>query len=971
MRLLLLFTILLASLSSFAQNRGIGTIRASVLDSTTKQGLPEATVSLLRGRDSSLVTFQVTGGEGEFMFRNVAEGPYQLLITYVGYQSLRRNVTITAAEPAPNLGPLYMATEAKSLNEVTVQGAPVVIKGDTLEFNAGSFKTQPNAVVEDLIKKLPGMEVERDGTVKAQGQEVKRILVDGKPFFGNDPKMATRNLPAEMIDKVQLYDRQSEQSQFSGVDDGDREKTINITTKRDRRKGVFGRQSLGMGQEPPSGPTRYQGQVGINRFDNGQQLSLIGTANNINQQNFSAEGLGNGGGLGGFGGGNNFGGGGMGGNGGGNRGGQGGNSGGNSGLPTGQQTNLTRAISGGLNFSDGLSSKVDFSASYFYNNTRTITEQTSRRENILPSAALRGAPYPDSTNITNRQSSSVSTFGNHRVNAQLIWRIDSMNTLRVIPNLVFTDNVSNSLSDSRTASNRGTPLNSSLTNYDANGRGVSGTNTLLWTHKFKRRGRTFSANLNTTLNAQVTDGFNRSKNEYFQSITNIPLSSSITGGGSLTGVGGLFAANINQRNDQRTEAMTSNLNLSYTEPLSLAKTLEFRYNLNTNDNSSDRQVFDFDERVNAYALPNERLTNRFDNIFRTQRAGMSLQTRRLKYNYTFGFDVQDANLQTNNISRDIELTRHYLNLLPNALFTYNVSRNQRLMINYRSRIQPPSVNQLQPVLNNTNPLNIQTGNPDLKPEFTNTLNINYNNFDPTTFRSLFASININQINRRIVNATAFNSAGGQVTKPVNADGYYSVTGFLNLGRSIDWSGQRINLSWATNGSFVNNISFVNDQLNKGRNLSVGQRVSINTFWKDKLDLNLSGNVSYQSAQYSLQPQQNSNFLFTSLNAFVFYQLPGRFTLTSDFSYNANSGRAAGFNQRFALWNVGVAKQLFKQKQGELRLSVYDLLNQNRSIVRNVNDTYIEDVQSLVLRRYVMLTFTYNLRKFGMTSTRRN
>ncbi|KAB7730438.1 outer membrane beta-barrel protein [Rudanella paleaurantiibacter] len=969
MRLLLLFTILLASLSSFAQNRGIGTIRASVLDSTTKQGLPEATVSLLRGRDSSLVTFQVTGGEGEFMFRNVAEGPYQLLITYVGYQTLRRNVTITAAEPTPNLGPLYMATEAKSLNEVTVQGAPVVIKGDTLEFNAGSFKTQPNAVVEDLIKKLPGMEVERDGTVKAQGQEVKRILVDGKPFFGNDPKMATRNLPAEMIDKVQLYDRQSEQSQFSGVDDGDREKTINITTKRDRRKGVFGRQSLGMGQEPPSGPTRYQGQVGINRFDNGQQLSVIGSANNINQQNFSAEGLGNGGGLGGFGGGNNFGGGGMGGNGG-NRGGQGGNSGGNSGLPTGQQTNLTRAISGGLNFSDGLTSKVDFSASYFYNNTRTITEQTSRRENILPSAALRGAPYPDSTNITNRQSSSVSTFGNHRVNAQLIWRIDSMNTLRVIPNLVFSDNVSNSLSDSRTASNRGTPLNSSLTNYDANGRGVSGTNTLLWTHKFKRRGRTFSANLNTTLNSQVTNGFNRSKNEYFQSITNIPLSSSITGGGSLTGVGGLFAANINQRNEQQTDAMTSNLNLSYTEPLSLAKTLEFRYNLNTNDNSSDRQVFDFDERVNAYTLPNERLTNRFDNIFRTQRAGVSLQTRRLKYNYTFGFDVQDANLQTNNISRDIELTRYYLNLLPNALFTYNVSRNQRLMINYRSRIQPPSVNQLQPVLNNSNPLNIQTGNPDLKPEFANTLNINYNNFDPTTFRSLFASINVNQINRRIVNATAFNSAGGQVTKPVNADGYYSITGFLNLGRSIDWSGQRVNLSWATNGSFVNNISFVNDQLNKGRNLSVGQRVSINTFWKDKLDLNLSGNVSYQSAQYSLQPQQNSNFLFTSLNAFVFYQLPGRFTLTSDFSYNANSGRAAGFNQRFALWNVGVAKQLFKQKQGELRLSVYDLLNQNRSIIRNVNDTYIEDVQSLVLRRYVMLTFTYNLRKFGMTSTRR-
>ncbi|MCY7358828.1 MAG: outer membrane beta-barrel family protein, partial [Rudanella sp.] len=638
----------------------------------------------------------------------------------------------------------------------------------------------------------------------------------------------------------------------------------------------------------------------------------------------------------------------------------------NSGLPTGAQTNLTRAMSGGLNFSDGFGKKVDFSASYFYNITRTIAEQTSRRENILPSLGRTATTGSDSTNITNRWSSSVSTFGNHRVNMQLVWRIDSMNTLRVVPNLVFTHNNATSLSDSRTASNRGTPLNTSLTNYDSDGNGVSGANTLLWTHKFARRGRTFSANLNTTLNAQNTKGFNRSKNEYFQSVAT-PGAGSLTGGGSLTGVGGLFAPVINQQNRQRTDAMTNNLTLSYTEPLSLVKTLEFRYALNTNDNTSDRRVYDFNEQNQQYDLTNVGLTNRFDNIFRTQRAGMSLQTRRLNFNYSLGFDVQDATLRSNNRTQDTELSRRYLNLLPNALFSYNVSRNQRLMVNYRSRINPPSVNQLQPVLNNTNPLNIQTGNPDLKPEFTNSLNLNYNNFNPTSFKSLFASINVNQVNRRIVNETTYNRAGGQVTKPVNANGYYFINGFMSVGRSVTWSGQRVNLNWTTNGSFTNNISFVNAQLNKGRNLSAGQGLSVNTFWKEKLDVNLGGNITYQSAQYSLQPQQNSSFLFSSINFRLFYQLPGRFTATSDLSYNANSGRAAGYNQKFALWNVGVARQLFKQKQGELRLSVYDLLNQNRSIVRNVTDTYIEDVQSIVLRRYVMLTFTYNVRKFGMMS----
>ncbi|WP_317168058.1 carboxypeptidase regulatory-like domain-containing protein [Spirosoma taeanense] len=305
MRLILVFIIALLSGSLFGQSPYAdkpGIIRGAVVDSTTRQPLLEASVSLLLARDSSLVTFGITDGEGRYVFKNVAEGQYRVLVTYVGYRSKARRISISSNNPTADAGTLDLVAQSQTLTEVQVQGerAPMAVKGDTLEFNAGSFKTQPNAQVEDLLKKLPGMEVDRDGNVKAQGQEVKKVLVDGKPFFGNDPKMATRNLPADIIDKVQVFDQQSEQSQFSGVDDGDREKTINITTKRDKRKGSFGQQSLAIGPKPQDDP-RYSARVSLNRFNDGQQVSVLGMANNINQQGFTAQDLGLGSNFGGSG----------------------------------------------------------------------------------------------------------------------------------------------------------------------------------------------------------------------------------------------------------------------------------------------------------------------------------------------------------------------------------------------------------------------------------------------------------------------------------------------------------------------------------------------------------------------------------------------------------------------------------------------------------------------------------------------
>ena len=293
------------------------TIRGTVVDSTTRKPLMEATVSLLSVRDSSMSHYMITNGDGEFTFTNVAVGNYRLLITYVGYRNKSRRISVTRDTPTIGAGTLELVPQSVNLNEVVIkqEAPPVTIKQDTIEFNAGSFKTQPNADAENMLKKLPGVDVARDGTITAQGQAVKKVLVDGKPFFGDDPKMATRNLPADIIDKIQLFDQQSDQSQFTGVDDGNRDKTINIVTKKDKRKGYFGQQSAGAGPSASSNDLRYAAKLNLNRFNEDQQISLVGQANNINQQGFTSQSIfGGGAGLGAnFGGGGGTGGGGRGG----------------------------------------------------------------------------------------------------------------------------------------------------------------------------------------------------------------------------------------------------------------------------------------------------------------------------------------------------------------------------------------------------------------------------------------------------------------------------------------------------------------------------------------------------------------------------------------------------------------------------------------------------------------------------------
>lgn len=908
---------------------GKGVIRGTVIDSTTGKPLREASVSLLQARDSSYLAYTISDGDGNFLLRNVAPGRYRLLVTYVGYENGSRLITTEGA--STDAGTIRMNQKMTTLNEVTVvqERAPITVKQDTLEFNANSFKTQPNAAVEDLLKKLPGVEVSRDGTIKAQGQTVNKVLVDGKPFFGNDPKMATRNLPADVIDKVQMYDQQSDQSSFSGIDDGNRERTINLTTKRDKRKGYFGRNSLGGGTND-----RYQANLNLNRFNNGRQMSLVGMGNNLNNQGFTAQdgaGINAGGGLAGGGGGSFM----VTSNGGG-----GGGFGGNQ-----QPTNITSSKAAGMNFRDGLGKKAEVAASYFINDVSVRTEQTSRRQNILPAQTAGGEATANRSFLTNQALTSTSRNTNHRFNMRLDWKLDSLTSLRFTPNVSYNGSRFNSLTNQEVQNQSGAALSRNTTDYGMNGNGLNGMSNILLMRKFMKEGRTFSANLNTVLNQQDTRGINQATNLFFGGTT----------GDRMT--------RINQQNEQGNNVWAHNLMLSFTEPLSLSKKLELRYNFANNLNLSSREVNDFDEVTGFYSRRNALLSNNFRNEYQTHRIGTTLQNRRLRYTYSLGFDVQQASLQGTNRTTDTTLNRSFTNLLPVGMFSYNWTRNRTLRINYRTRINAPSVSQLQPVPDNTNPLQIRLGNAGLRPEYYNTLSMTYNTYRSAGSQSFFAMMNVNQVNDRIVNSTSFNASGVQTTQPVNADGYYAVNSYVSFGRRLmPW---KINLNLNTNLGFSRGIGFVNGQTNYSRNMTLGQGLSLNSAFNGKFEFGLMGNVTYQRATYSLQSAQNNAFFTNMADANIHWQLPFRFVLTTDVLYLNNMGRSAGYNQNVTLWNAGIARQFFKNKQGELKLQVYDLLNQNKSIIRNVTDTYVEDVQNRILRRYFLLSFTYNLRKFGV------
>jgi hypothetical protein len=932
--ILLLFTIQFLS----AQNKISGT----VMDGINKFPLTDATVTIINPADSAAIGFSVADKTGYFEIKNLQKGNYLLGVTFTGYRPYTKNLNITLSQFVISLDTIFMQPDTSTLQSVVISAPPITVKKDTVEFRASSFKTKPNATVEDLLKKLPGVEVDKQGKVSAQGEEITKIYVDGKEFFSNDPKLATQNLSSDLVESIQVFDDMSDQAKFTKIDDGSRKRTINIKLKKDRKKGVFGRSSVSAGTSD-----RYEGSASFNTFNNSRQISILGGANNINRQGFTNNDL-----VSSMGGMGNISGGGM-------RGGRGGGGGrGGSGGGGNNNNGNTQSWSTGINYRDEWGPKIDFSGNYFVSHTNTTNFSQSYRQSFFAN---------DSTAYTQSISNSKNTNTNHRFGFRFEYAIDSMNSLLITPTL--------SLQHAESFSNESltTQATSPKFNYKAiegesrrsNARdGQSFSNDFLFRHRFHKPGRTFTIGWTTQLNGSDGAGLNTSPYYFFNADSTLNR-----------------LDNRQQRNDQLTRSFNNTISSSVTEMIGSDKVLEFNYAYTINKSNSDRNTYDYDSTTQQYDSINKPLTNYFENVFTASRLGTNFRVKKQKYDYQLGGAVQFASLE--NLSnrattgKDSTMKQLYTNFFPNASFNFNPAPRKNLRVNYRGSTRAPSISQLQDVQDVSNPLNIRTGNPDLKQEFTHNVNVSYNAFNIRNFMYLNVNVAASVVSNKIVNSISKLGDAVQLTRPENLNGSRNLTFSGTVGFPLKkvTTGRRspVNLNLTTSLRYNRDVSKLDDQLNFNYTRGLGQRIRFNYFIQDKLDLGANASFNYNDARYSVQESLNYTYFDHHYSLDVTYTFFKRFMVNSDFDYYINAGRAQGFNQPIPLWNAYVSCLLFKKQNGELRISGIDLLNQNKSINRSVGDNYIEDTYTRVLQRFFLISFMYNFKSFGkgMFSPREN
>jgi hypothetical protein len=919
----ILLTGLLCSLSAISQN----IVKGKIQDQVAKTPLSGATVQL---KNSNLTRNAITAKTGEFTLSDIPDGSYKISISFVGYDASEKLITLQGK--TLDMGTIVLNKGSKDLEEVVVKATtpPAQQKGDTVQFNASQFKVNPDANVEDLIKKMPGVVVD-NGTVKAQGENVKKVTIDGREFFGDDAAAALRNLPAEVVDKIQVFDKLSDQAQLTGIDDGNGYKAINVVTREDKRNGQFGRMYAGYGTQD-----RYQAGGAVNFFNKNRRISVVGLFNNINQQNFSGSDI-----LGLTGTGSGRGGGGAG------RGGPGGD------FQVAGRNGITTTNSLGINYSDLWGKNFNVTGSYFFNNNNNQNNSISNREQIIT---------PDSSTFYREIGATDNKSSNHRINMRMEYKIDSNNTLLIIPSLNIQQNDNTNKVSGIQSLQTSDLISTTETNNRTKGNGYSFNNSLIFRHAFAKKGRSVSIGITTGMNTRDATQETNSVSAFFKA--GIPDYDSIL-----------------QQQVSDIKGYNLSTNLVYTEPLGKKGLLQFSYNPSYSNNDADQRTWRFDQGEEKYSILDTSLSNVFKSQITTQKGGISYRFGDKDKNLSIGLDAQEVKMNNDQTYPESQnLKKTFSNLLPNAMLRLKLTDKSNIRIFYRSSTNNPSVGQLQNVPNNPNALYITTGNPDLDQSVSNRLGGRYTYTNSRKGNSLFINLFATQTDNFITNATftpdqdsvltpsVILKQGAQLSKPINMNGYWNLNTLITY--SFPFKPIKSNLTFNAGGSFIRTPGQINNVSNIASSYTYTGGLVIASNISEYVDFNVNYNANYNIVKNSIQESRNNNYFSQTAGIGVSLLSKNGWIFQNDLNNQLYHGLSAAFNQNYWLWNMAVARKFLKDQKGELRLSVFDLLKQNRSITRTVTANYIEDLQTQVLTQYFMLTFSYKLKNFGKTPERK-
>ncbi len=929
-----LLLVALGVIPAFAQSGGGKVIVSGrVLDGVDKSPVIQAGVQILSVKDSVVMAGNVTDLDGKFSL-SARPGNYLLKISYIGYKTDFRNLVLDRNRLRTNVGEIPLEVDAVMLDEaVVVAEAPEVIaKADTLVYNSSAYRVPEGSALEELVKKLPGAEVDESGKITINGKEITKIMIDGKEFFADDPNIAMKNLPVNIIDKVRAYDKQSDMARMTGIDDGEEETVLDLSVKPELNKGWIGNVDLAAGTED-----RYSGKFMLNRFVESNQFTVIGSANNVNDNGFP---------------------------------------GGGGGFRWGGQNGLNAVKMGGFNFSvENEKLEAGGSVNYNYRDADVRSKQNSETFVSSQTSSFKNA-------LDASRNKTTNLIGDFR----LEWRPDTMTWLMFRPRVTYgkTDNGSSSSSftfnedpelstdelveadDITSLVSKEKIINTIVRNTLNRSDNINARGMLLFNRRLGKAGRNVTMRARYTYTNNDSEQLSASQTDYYQTAEEALAS-------------GAVSEILNRYITTPTKTSDYSVRLSYSEPIFKGGFLQFSYDFQYKNSTTDNSTYDMPVDwevgqgfISGQAVFNTDLSKSAEYNYYNHQAEVQLRWIRQKMRFNVGasFQPQRSTLSYTMGDYSVDTVRTVFNFTPTLDFRYNFSKTSQLRVNYRGRSSQPSMTDLLPITDDTDPLNVKLGNPGLKPEFTNTLRVFYNTFNTEKQRGMMTHFSFQNVMNDISNRRTYDeTTGGYRTMPENINGNWNLFGVLGTNTAL--KNKKYTINTFTMARYNNIVSYMSagetladTDKNKTRQLVMSERLR-GTYRNDWWEISLNGSLTYNHSRNSFQEQSNMDTYQFSYGASTNVRLPWNMSIATDISQNSRRGYTdASMNRNELLWNAQISQDFLKGNAATVSVQFYDILRQQSNISRAITAAMRQDTEYNAIYSYCMVHFIYRLNLFG-------